>query len=99
MNVLAEDVLVDEILVAQAALPARRNDRSLPRGRGWILAAVDLLALCCAYVAARVVVDHAGPPFPLETASFLLVALSAGPAWLAVLAAYRLYDHDRRSVA
>jgi lipopolysaccharide/colanic/teichoic acid biosynthesis glycosyltransferase len=94
MNVLAED-----ILVAQVALPTRPNDRSLSRGRGWILAAVDLLALCCAYVAARVIVDHAGPPFRLATASFLLVALSAGPAWLAVLAAYRLYDHDRRAIA
>jgi lipopolysaccharide/colanic/teichoic acid biosynthesis glycosyltransferase len=93
------NVLAEEISVAQAALPARTENGSLPRGRGWILAAVDLLALCCAYVVARVVVDHPGPPFRLATASFLVVALSAAPAWLAVLAAYRLYDHDRRSVA
>jgi exopolysaccharide biosynthesis polyprenyl glycosylphosphotransferase len=83
--------------VESAQLRARRT---LKRGRTWILAGGDLIALVFAYGATFVVANQLAPPAVSAPGWFLaLLALVAAPTWLALFAAYHLYDHDNLRIS
>jgi exopolysaccharide biosynthesis polyprenyl glycosylphosphotransferase len=77
--------------------------RKLGRGRTWMLAAGDLVALSVAYAATYAVSARIAPLPPVSAPTWFLVAvaLTAVPMWLAIFTAYHLYDNDtlRISVA
>jgi exopolysaccharide biosynthesis polyprenyl glycosylphosphotransferase len=76
---------------------------ALKRGRTWILAGGDLVALGVAYAATYLVAAQVGPLPPVSAPVWFLVALAivAVPAWVAIFTAYHLYENDtlRISVA
>jgi len=84
------------------ALPAPRGGAHgrLGRGRTWILAGGDLLALTIAYGTTYVAANQIAPP-AVEAPGWLLLtlALVAVPLWIAVFTAYRLYDHDHLRIS
>ena len=89
MNVIAEP------LVAPRTLRARK----LARGRTWILAGADLIAVLAALAApvgAAALLGRDAVDAP--TSLLVLLALVAGPYWLCVFTAYRLYDRESRRV-
>ena len=80
---------------------ATRGRRRLGRGRTFILAAGDLLALGAAYALSYVVSDRMGdlPPVSAPT-PFLVALLVAAPfVWAAIFTAYHLYDNDNLRIA
>jgi exopolysaccharide biosynthesis polyprenyl glycosylphosphotransferase len=87
VNVAAESVSARSV-----AAPRVR----LRRGRTWMLAGGDLLALVTAYALTYAVADRIGqlPPVSAPEWFVLPLAVAAGPIWLAVFTAYHLYDND-----
>jgi exopolysaccharide biosynthesis polyprenyl glycosylphosphotransferase len=70
------------------------------RGRVWILAGGDLLALGIAYSATYVVANRVAPP-AVTAPTWLLITLVliAVPVWTAVFTSYHLYDNDHRRIS
>jgi exopolysaccharide biosynthesis polyprenyl glycosylphosphotransferase len=92
VNVLAEQL-------AAPAAPALETRGRLVGGRTWILASGDLFALSLSLgvtVFASILVGS----WQIHAPAALLVVLGvvAGPAWLTLFTAYRLYEHDTRRV-
>jgi exopolysaccharide biosynthesis polyprenyl glycosylphosphotransferase len=69
------------------------------RGRVWMLASGDILALTVAYGATFVAGDQIAPP-AVTAPTWLLItlALIAVPVWLAVFTSYHLYDNDQHRI-
>ena len=65
-----------------------------------MLAGGDLVALVVAYTTTFVAANVIAPPAVVAPGWFLaLVALVAAPTWLALFAAYHLYDHDNLRIS
>jgi exopolysaccharide biosynthesis polyprenyl glycosylphosphotransferase len=92
VNVAAERVL---------PAPATARQPGLKRGRTWILASGDLVALVIAYAVTYVVAAHIGSLPPISAPQWLLAALAlvAGPTWIAIFTAYHLYDNDNLKIS
>jgi exopolysaccharide biosynthesis polyprenyl glycosylphosphotransferase len=73
----------------------------LGRGRTWILAGGDLVALATAYVGAYVAAEWLGPLPAVSGPPWFLIplAVAAGPVWLAIFTAYHLYDNDNLRIS
>jgi len=73
----------------------------LQRGRTWILAGGDLVALTVAYAATYIVASQIAPLPPVSAPAWFLVGLAvvAVPAWIAVFTAYHLYDNDNLRIS
>jgi exopolysaccharide biosynthesis polyprenyl glycosylphosphotransferase len=86
------------VVAQELGAPAlRRQRRLLGHGRTWILAACDLAALAAALVATFAVVGPADPaPLAAPTPFLVVLAVLAGPLWLILFTAYRLYDQESR---
>jgi exopolysaccharide biosynthesis polyprenyl glycosylphosphotransferase len=84
---------VDHVLPATRTAPRRGR---LGRGRTWILAAGDLVALAVAYALAYICADLLGPLPPVSAPTWFLVLLlvTAVPIWLAIFTGYGLYETD-----
>jgi exopolysaccharide biosynthesis polyprenyl glycosylphosphotransferase len=80
--------------------PAAERRARFARGRVWILAGGDILALAVAYAGTYVVANRIAPP-AVTAPTWLLVtlALIAVPVWTAVFTSYHLYDNDHRRIA
>jgi exopolysaccharide biosynthesis polyprenyl glycosylphosphotransferase len=91
------NVAADKPVAAPRVTPRGR----LKRGRIWILAAGDLVALALAYAATYIVADHIAPLPPVSAPAWLLatLAISAGPIWLAAFTAYHLYENDNLRIS
>ena len=91
MNVVAESVR------APVAIPRV----GLKRGRTWMLAGGDLLALSLAYAATFIVAAAVGSLPPVSAPGWFLALLAAvaAPAWVAVFTAYHLYDNDSHRIS
>jgi exopolysaccharide biosynthesis polyprenyl glycosylphosphotransferase len=64
-----------------------------------MLAASDLFALVVAYAGTYAAANAVAPPAVIAPTWFMvLLGLIAAPTWLAVLAAYHLYDHDAEQI-
>jgi len=64
-----------------------------------MLAGSDLLALTVAYVGTYVAANIIAPPAIIAPTWFMVVlALASAPIWVAVLAAYHLYDNDAERI-
>ncbi|HVI23121.1 MAG TPA: hypothetical protein VM691_06525, partial [Myxococcales bacterium] len=76
--------------VAAAAQPR------LHRGRTWMLAAGDSVALIAAYVVAYAIAASIAPLPPVSAAPWFLalVAATAPVVWAGVFTAYHLYEND-----
>jgi exopolysaccharide biosynthesis polyprenyl glycosylphosphotransferase len=87
VNVIAEQV---------GAATMAAQPKGLRRGRTWFLAGADLTALATAWLITDVVSNAIGPLPAVSAPGVLLVALAvvAVPIWLALFAAYNLYDND-----
>jgi exopolysaccharide biosynthesis polyprenyl glycosylphosphotransferase len=92
--------------VSVAASRTRVADRSarrrqLQRGRTWLLASADLVSLVVAYAITYEIAARVGKLPPVSAPAWFLVSLAvvAGPVWLAVFAAYHLYDHDNLKIS
>jgi exopolysaccharide biosynthesis polyprenyl glycosylphosphotransferase len=71
----------------------------LNRGRTLMLAASDVIALVIAYSATYVAANVIAPPAIIAPTWFLIVLWAvAVPVWLAVFAAYKLYENDSRRI-
>ena len=71
----------------------------LHRGRTLMLAASDVLALVLAYTATYVAANQIAPPALIAPTWFMIVLwVAAVPVWLAVFAAYKLYENDTRRI-
>jgi exopolysaccharide biosynthesis polyprenyl glycosylphosphotransferase len=81
--------------------PAVLSPRGLKRGRTWMLAAGDLVALTVAYTVSYVVADRIAPLPPVSAAPWflLLVAVTAPIVWAGVFTAYHLYDNDNLKIS
>ena len=84
---------VDHVLPATRTAPKRGR---LGRGRTWILATGDLVALTVAYALTYVAADLLGPLPPVSAPTWFLVLLvvTAVPVWLAIFTGYGLYEAD-----
>ena len=73
----------------------------LQRGRTWILAGGDLVALTVAYAATYIVASQIAPLPPVSAPAWFLIGLAvvAVPAWIAVFTAYHLYDNDNLRIS
>jgi exopolysaccharide biosynthesis polyprenyl glycosylphosphotransferase len=83
------------------ARPAPQPSRHLERGRTWILAGGDLLAMTAAYACAYAAASLLGPLPPVSAPAWFLVplAVAAGPIWLAVFTGYHLYENDNLRIS
>jgi exopolysaccharide biosynthesis polyprenyl glycosylphosphotransferase len=74
---------------------------SLARGRTWILAAGDLVALTLAYAICLGVSARIGTLPPVSAPEWLLglLAAAAVPAWVALFTSYRLYGRDNLRIS
>ena len=82
------------------AAPTAGARIGLRRGRTWILAGSDLLALVLAYAFTYVVAEQLAPPAVVApTGALVVLALVAGPLWIAAFTAYHLYDNDHRRIS
>jgi exopolysaccharide biosynthesis polyprenyl glycosylphosphotransferase len=81
--------------------PAVLSPRGLKRGRTWMLAAGDLVALTVAYAVSYLVADRIAPLPPVSAAPWflLLVAVTAPIVWAGVFTAYHLYDNDNLKIS
>src|SRR2546421_6893982 len=86
--------------------PARAPERAsssalLRRGRTWMLAAADAVALVAAYAAAYAVAANIAPKAPVAAAPWflVLVAATAPVVWAGVFTAYHLYGHDNLGIS
>ena len=81
--------------------PAVLSPHGLKRGRTWMLAAGDLVALTVAYTVSYVVADRIAPLPPVSAAPWflLLVAVTAPIVWAGVFTAYHLYDNDNLKIS
>jgi exopolysaccharide biosynthesis polyprenyl glycosylphosphotransferase len=88
---------VESAVRAQAVL----SPRGLKRGRTWMLAAGDLVALTVAYAVSYLVADRIAPLPPVSAAAWflLLVAVTAPIVWAGVFTAYHLYDNDNLKIS
>jgi exopolysaccharide biosynthesis polyprenyl glycosylphosphotransferase len=91
VNVVAETVRA----------PVATPRTGLKRGRTWMLAGADLVALVVAYVATYVVAARLGPLPPVSAPAWFLIMLAvvAAPTWIAVFTAYHLYDNDNLRIS
>lgn len=77
----------------------RAGGRGLARGRSRMLAATDSAALVAAYAGTYVAANLIAPPAVIAPGTTLLVlGVLALPTWLAIFAAYRLYDNDGKRI-
>jgi len=90
---------VEQVIPATRA--ASRRGRRLGRGRTWILATGDLLALVVAYALAYLAAAWLGPLPPVSAPTWFLVllAVTAVPVWLAVFTGYHLYENDALKIS
>ncbi|MGH3112600.1 MAG: sugar transferase, partial [Gaiellaceae bacterium] len=81
-------------------VPRVRTPRGLRRGRTFILAAVDLVALAVAYAATYIAANQIAPP-AITAPGWVMVtlALVAVPVWIGFFTAYHLYDHDNLRIS
>ena len=81
--------------------PAALSPRGLKRGRTWMLAVGDLVALTVAYGASYLVADRIAPLPPVSAAPWflVLVAATAPIVWAGVFTAYHLYDNDNLKIS
>jgi len=84
-----------------ASAPALASRRGLRRGRTWMLALGDLVALSVAYAVSYSISDRIAPLPPVSAASWFLVllAVTAPVVWAAVFTAYHLYDNDNLKIS
>src|SRR4051794_17341955 len=67
----------------------------LRRGRTWMLAGGDIVALALSYAGTYVAANHIAPPAVSAPRSLLvLLAVLAVPVWAALFTGYHLYDND-----
>ncbi|HEY7018030.1 MAG TPA: sugar transferase [Gaiellaceae bacterium] len=73
----------------------------LARGRTWILATGDMVALFAAYAVSYVVAAAIAPLPPVSAAPWFLalVAATAPLVWAGVFAAYHLYENDNLKIS
>jgi exopolysaccharide biosynthesis polyprenyl glycosylphosphotransferase len=91
--------MANELDIAISA-PRIRTQGGLRRGRTWILAGGDLLALSVAYAATYVAANQIAPPAIVAPGWLMLtLALVAVPLWVAIFTAYHLYDHDNLRIS
>ena len=84
--------------------PARAPERAsalFRRGRTWMLAAADAVALVAAYAAAYAVAANIAPKAPVAAAPWflVLVAATAPVVWAGVFTAYHLYENDNLRIS
>ena len=81
--------------------PAHAVPTGLRRGRTWILALGDLVALTVAYVAAYIVADEIAPLPPVQADAWflILVAVTAPFVWLGIFTSYHLYENDNLRIS
>jgi exopolysaccharide biosynthesis polyprenyl glycosylphosphotransferase len=91
-------------MYAEGVAPVDTLDLATPRqglnrGRTLMLATSDVLALVVAYTATYVAANAIAPPAIIAPTWFLVVLWAvAVPVWLAVFAAYKLYENDSRRI-
>jgi exopolysaccharide biosynthesis polyprenyl glycosylphosphotransferase len=87
--------------VIPATRTASRRGRRLGRGRTWILATGDVLALVVAYALTYLAAAWLGPLPPVSAPTWFLVLLTvtAVPVWLAVFTGYHLYENDALKIS
>ena len=80
---------------------AAKRGRRLGRGRTWILATGDVLALVVAYALAYAAAAWLGPLPPVSAPAWFLafLAITAVPVWLAVFTGYHLYENDALKIS
>jgi exopolysaccharide biosynthesis polyprenyl glycosylphosphotransferase len=73
----------------------------LRRGRTWMLAVGDALALAVAYAASYAVAARIAPlpPVSAPTWFLVLVAVTAPIVWVAIFTAYHLYENDNLKIS
>ena len=88
-------------VAAERVAPVAAPRIGLKRGRTWILAGGDLVALLVAYVATYAVADRVGHLPPVSAPSWFLIGLAvvAVPVWVAVFTAYHLYENDSLKIS
>ena len=88
-------------VAAERVAPVTAPRTGLKRGRTWILAGGDLLALVFAYATTYAVAAQVGDLPPVSAPSWFLVSLAvvAVPAWIAVFTAYHLYENDNLQIS
>src|SRR5437867_8012112 len=85
-----------------AGAPERASSSALlRRGRTWMLAAADAVALVAAYAAAYAVAANIAPKAPVAAAPWflVLVAATAPVVWAGVFTAYHLYENDNLRIS
>ena len=85
-----------------AAVPRKSEQRGrLQRGRTWLLAIGDVVALLIAYVITYAAADRIGtlPPVSAPAPLLAVLAVLAVPTWVAVFTAYHLYDNDNHKIS
>ena len=89
--------LADPLLESRPV--AEHGGLRLGRGRARMLAVTDTVALVVGYTATYVAANLIAPPAVIAPGWVLaLLACLALPAWLAIFAAYRLYDNDGKRI-
>ena len=79
---------------------APREERSLPRGRTWILIVADMVAIAAALAITYAVAEAAASPSIIApTWLVLLLAAVVLPVWMAIFTAYNLYERQNRSIS
>ena len=77
-----------------------REERTLPRGRTWILILADAVALSIAIAITYVVAEMAAAPSIIAPLWLILVlAVVALPVWVAIFTAYNLYERQNRTIS
>ena len=73
----------------------------LHRGRTWMLAFGDIVALVVAYAASYVVAANIAPLPPVSAPSWFLalVAATAPLVWAGIFTAYHLYENDNLKIS
>jgi hypothetical protein len=91
--------LIAEEQVREISAPQRAA--GLTHGKTWVLAGVDLTSLALAYALTYALAAQFGhlPPVFAPSWFLALLAVLAVPAWLAVFAGYRLYEHDNLKIS
>ena len=89
------------VVAQRVRAPVATPRIGLQRGRTWILAGGDLVALTVAYAATYIVASQIAPLPPVSAPAWFLIGLAvvAVPAWIAVFTAYHLYDNDNLRIS
>jgi exopolysaccharide biosynthesis polyprenyl glycosylphosphotransferase len=92
---------IDAGVESAVRAPAPATASGLHRGRTWMLAVGDVIALVAAYAASYAVAAKIAPLPPVSAPSWflVLVAATAPIVWAGIFTAYHLYENDNLKIS